>query len=267
MIGIHIKASKLRELDDSLKYAKGIGCTIVQTFNETIGEDKVIKSLLKKYHLKMVIHSPYIINIASNFNPHGWRTKYLLMEIENSVRNGAIGFVVHMGNSVNLPINIAYDNMYKTLKHICKGIPKSFMIYLETTAGQGTELCYMMEDLGIFFHKIKSNPRMSNVKICLDTCHLFCAGYDIRTRQGVRLFIDKFDKLIGIKYVGLLHLNDSVYDLNSRKDRHENIGEGYIGLTGIKTFYQYFASIGVPGILETPIGNYKNEIKMLQCKK
>jgi deoxyribonuclease IV len=266
MIGIHVRDKKLQELDDTLRYAKSIGCSYIQTFNETISDCKNIKSLLNKYKLKMVIHSPYVINLASNFDQHSWRTKYLLLEVENSINNGAIGLVVHMGKSMELPINVAYKNMYKTLELVCRKMKKPFYIYLETTAGQGTELCYKLEDLGVFFNKIKANPKMSNIKICIDTCHIFCAGYDIRTKKGVDSFIGKLDKLVGVKHVGLIHLNDSVYDLDSRKDRHTNIGEGYIGITGLRHFYQYFLKINVPSILETPIGNYENETKLLQSQ-
>jgi deoxyribonuclease-4 len=264
MIGIHIKAKKLQELKDSFKYAKSIGCSHIQIFNENIEDGKSIKAILKKLDLKMVIHSPYVINLAAKFDPHSWRTKYLLLEVENSINNGAIGLVIHMGKSMDLPISAAYNNMYKMLELVCRKIKKPFEIYLETTAGQGTELCYKIEDLGIFFNKIKANPKMKNIKICLDTCHLFCAGYDIRKKKNIDEFICKFDKLVGIDRIGLMHINDSVNDFDTRKDRHANIGEGYIGVTGLRYFYQYFAKRNIPGILETPIGNYENEIRLLK---
>lgn len=264
MIGIHIKALKYRELSDSFKYAKSIKCSHIQIFNENIADGKEMKALLKKYNLKMIIHSPYVINIASKFDSSSWRTKYLLLEVENSINNGAVGLVIHMGKSNDLSIKQAYLNMYRTLEYICKKIKKPFDIYLETTAGQGTELCYKLEDLGIFFSLVKSNPKMKNIKICIDTCHIFCAGYDIRTKKGVNDFIQKFDKLVGIKHIGLIHLNDSVNDFDSRKDRHASIGEGYIGITGLKAFYQYFAKLSVPAILETPMSSYETEIKLVQ---
>ena len=267
MIGIHIKSKKLHDIKLSFKYAKFIGCTHIQMFNENIEDCKYIKTLLKKLDLHLIIHSPYIINIASQFDEHNWRTKYLLLEIENSINNGADGLVVHMGKSMNLPIPVAYDNMYKLLLHICKKIKKPFDIYLETTAGQGTELCYKMDDLGIFYNRIKENPKMKRIKICLDTCHLFCAGYDLRKKHNIEKFIEILNKNVGIENIGIIHLNDSVNDLDTRKDRHANIGEGYIGANGLRYFYQYFSNRKIPCILETPIGDYSHEIKLLTTKK
>jgi apurinic endonuclease APN1 len=120
----------------------------------------------------------------------------------------------------------------------------------------------MIEDLADFYNMFK-DKEINNVKICLDTCHLFAAGYDLRTIEDVNNFILKFNKLIGLQYVGLVHLNDSIHDLDSHLDRHMNIGNGYIGSTGLKYFYQSFKTIDVPSILETPVENYGMEIKNL----
>jgi deoxyribonuclease-4 len=268
MIGIHIKANKLQTLKTSLKYAKSIGCTHVQLFGENISSEMKLKQYLRKINLIMVIHAPYIINIASNFEPYGWRTKYLFMEIDNAIVNGAIGIVIHMGKKLNLSIETAYRNMYNILESCCKRIKsnQNFYIYLETTAGQGSELCWKLEDLAQFFDMIKLNKKMERIKICLDTCHLFCAGYDIRTKKGVDNFTNKFDKLIGVDRVGLMHINDSSYGLGTHKDRHLNLGTGFININGIRHFYKFFANRNVPGILETPIENYENEIKLLLQK-
>lgn len=264
MIGIHIKSKNLRDLKTAMTYAKNIGCSHIQIFNENIPDSESIKSLLKKNNLQMIVHSPYIINIAAKFDPHSWRMKYLLMEIETSIINGACGFVLHMGKSMDLSVIESYKNMYKTLKMVCKKInKKKFSIFLETTAGQGTELCYHIEELHDFFEFIKNDNSLKNIKICLDTCHLFCAGYDLKTIKGNNNFITKFNKLIGINKVGLLHINDSLNDIGTRKDRHANIGEGFIGTKGLRYFYQFFSKLGVPAILETPIGDYSAEIKLL----
>lgn len=268
MIGIHIKTktktNNYNEIKVALIYAKSIGCTHFQIFNENIEDGNMMKKLINKMDLKMVIHSPYVINLASNFEPHGWRTKFLLLEIENAIANGAIGIVIHMGKSMTLPVKVAYNNMYKTLELACQKIGnKKFDIYLETTAGEGTELCYKLEDLGEFFKRIKANPKMTHVKICLDTCHLFCAGYDLRRKKSIDEFVDNLDQLVGIERVGLMHINDSLNDFDTRKDRHSNIGEGYIGVNGLRYFYQKLAKRNIPGILETPVGDYEKEIKSL----
>ena len=204
--------------------------------------------------------------MASPFEAHGWRTKYFMLEIENSISNGAFGLVVHMGKSMNLDKKHAYNNMFYLLKYACLKLKNPFDILLETTAGQGTELCYLLEDLAEFYSRIKMDKSMSRVKICLDTCHLFSAGYDLRTPKKIDKFIKLFDKLIGVQHVGLVHLNDSVNDLNSHKDRHTSLGEGFIGKIGLKYFYQYFSKKNIPCILETPVENYESEITYLVSK-
>lgn len=266
MIGIHIKTKRLKDMKLNLKYANQIGCTHIQLFGEDIDKDFGMKSLLKKYKLSLIIHSPYIFNIAATFNPHDWKMKYLIMELRSAKKFGASGYVIHMGKQMNLTQQDAYNNMYRTLEFISKETNQNFQILLETTAGQGTELCYKLEDLSIFFGMVKHNPKLRNIKICLDTCHLFAAGYDLRTKKNVDTFIKKFNKLIGIQYVGLIHLNDSINELGSHKDRHMNIGNGYIGMKGLKYFYECFSKINVPSILETPIENYAMEIKMIKAK-
>lgn len=264
MLGIHVKTKRLNGLETSLKYAHKINCTHIQLFNNDIGKDIPMKKLLKKNNLKLIIHSPYIFNIANTFNPHDWKMKYLLLELDDAKKNGASGYVIHMGKQMNLPKETAYGNMYKTLKFASQKTNSQFQIFLETTAGQGTELCYKLDDLAYFYNKIKKDKSLDNIKICLDTCHLFAAGYDLRTKKNIKIFIKKFNELIGLESVGLIHLNDSINELDSRKDRHMNIGNGYIGLVGLKFFYDCFAKIGVPSILETPIENYELEIRKLR---
>jgi deoxyribonuclease-4 len=174
------------------------------------------------------------------------------MEIDNAIVNGAIGIVIHMGKKLNLSIETAYRNMYNILESCCKRIKsnQNFYIYLETTAGQGSELCWKLEDLAQFFDMIKLNKKMER----------------IRTKKGVDNFTNKFDKLIGVDRVGLMHINDSSYGLGTHKDRHLNLGTGFININGIRHFYKFFANRNVPGILETPIENYENEIKLLLQK-
>lgn len=267
MIGIHINVKHLQDIKEALKYANEIGCTHVQMFNENIDSKMKIKTLLKKYDLKLIIHASYVINIATDFDPLGWRTKYLLMEIDRSIRNGADGMVVHLGNSAGKSQEKAIDNMYFLLSEISKKIKKkSFYLLLETTSGQGTELCYKLEDLAKFYNRLKEDKKNQQIKLCLDTCHIFCAGYDLRTKKSVDNYIKKFDSLIGTENVKLLHVNDSLNDMGTRKDRHADLGEGYIGAEGIKHFYKYFASKNIPAILETSPEKYDSEVNFLKTE-
>ena len=200
-IGIHIKFNNkkntLIEIESALTYARDIGCTHVQMFNENLSDLDGIKKILHKLKLLVVIHSPYTINLASDYNKEGWRSRQLMTEIYFAMDVGAVGIVIHMGKSLELDPIMARQNMYGMLEFACKKIGnRKFDIFLETTAGQGTELCYKIDELGKFFEKIKKNPNMTHVKICLDTCHIFAAGYDIRTKELVNKFITDFDNLL-----------------------------------------------------------------------
>ena len=141
----------------------------------------------------------------------------------------------------------------------------SVKIFLETTAGQGTEMCYKLDDLAYFYNKFLRCDKFikDRVKLCLDTCHIFAAGYDIKTKSSIKKYLKKFNKLIGIKHINLIHLNDSKCDIGCRVDRHENIGNGYIGLSGLKMIFKYFKKLNIPIILETPNNGYQTEIKLL----
>lgn len=263
MIGIHIKTKRIISLSDSFKYCHDIGCTHIQIFNDTIKDYAKVKTLLKKNNLGLFVHGPYIINIASKFDVSSWKTRYFVMEVENAIKCGAIGFVVHMGKQIDMTKKEAYDNMYNILRYVSKKSKKRIDIYVEMTAGQGNELCYKLDDLKEFYDRIKRNSNMSNIKICIDTCHIFSAGYDIRTKKGVKKYLREVDKKIGMEYIGLVHLNDSANDIDSRLDRHANIGEGYIGKEGLQYFYKCMGKFHIPVILETPMENYKVEIEEL----
>lgn len=264
-IGIHLKTRFLVDMNHGFEYIKSINGNYVQIFNDSPETPENINKLLKKYDLKAVVHSPYIINIASGWSPHVYHTYVCLREIEQSIKLGAQGFVLHIGNRGKLPLEQAMNNMYTFLLYICNRIPdKNFKLYLETTSGQGTELCSNLEDLAKFYDKIKQNNKMKQIKICLDTCHLFSAGYDLRTAKKVKEFYEYINKLFGIENIGLVHLNDSMNDFNTHLDHHANIGYGYIGLSGLKSFAMLFGKKhGIPLILETPAENYESEINSI----
>ena len=99
--------------------------------------------------------------------------------------------------------------------------------------------------------------------VCLDTCHVFSAGYDLKNKNKIKLFLETFDELIGIDNLGVVHLNDSVKDVGSRLDRHATIGDGKIGLSNMKYLFKYFKKYKIPVVLETPWSNLQKEINKL----
>lgn len=227
------------------------------------------KKFNKDNDIKVVVHSSYILNIARNWDKYSWWVDYLIDEIEYAEKIGSFGIVLHFGKQLELSLPEAYNNMYSYLLHIGKRtINSSVKIILETTAGQGTELCYKIEELSHFYKKISSIPDKkirNRFGICIDTCHIFAAGYDIRNKKSVKMYVEAFQELIGLKHVSLIHFNDSLEGLGSRKDRHQPIGHGMIGYNGLLHFAKVFKKLKVPIILETPnIQNLDRDITMLE---
>ncbi len=226
------------------------------------------KKYVEDNKMFVVIHSMYTHNIAQNWDEYSWTMKSMEIEMSYADKLGANFFIVHFGKSMDLDIEIAYNNMYTfllTFHNKTKHIPTK--ILLETTAGQGTEMCHRLEDLAYFYKKISKSVNKEfrkRIKLCIDTCHLFAAGYDLRGEKKIKLFLETFNELIGLQHIKLVHFNDSKLDLGSRKDRHENIGTGYIGLESLNILHDIFANMNIPMILETPNNGYKTEIRLLK---
>ena len=124
----------------------------------------------------------------------------------------------------------------------------SVVLVVENTAGQGSNLGYKFEHLGFL---MENSIDKSRVGVCLDTCHTFAAGYDLRTQQAYNQTMNEFDKLVGFKYLRGMHLNDSKTELSSKKDRHHSLGEGYIGIDAFKFIMQDERIDEIPMVLET----------------
>ncbi|HUZ18617.1 MAG TPA: deoxyribonuclease IV, partial [Spirochaetia bacterium] len=121
-------------------------------------------------------------------------------------------------------------------------------LLIEATAGQGTNVGYKFEHLAAIIAKVKTKKR---VGVCIDTCHIFAAGYDIRTPKAYKETIARFDDIVGLKYLGGMHLNDSKYDFGTKKDRHENIGKGFLGIDAFRNVMTDPRLDDIPLILET----------------
>jgi deoxyribonuclease-4 len=208
-----------------------------------------------------VIHAPYILNFAHEFNKNSWSITSLLDHLNICSKMGALGVVVHTGKYMHLDKSEAIENMYQNLKYCLDNSPDNTNILLETPCGQGTELGGRLEEFRIIYNKFSKEDK-KRLKICVDTCHVFAAGYDLSEPDKVKTFIKTFDTLIGWKHVGLIHLNDSRTVLNSNLDRHELLDEGHIKLKGLSVIIKFAYNAGIPLILETP-GGYPIEINMI----
>lgn len=209
----------------------------------------------------VIVHAPYIINMASN---EDFAVNFLNAEIKRVVKLGFNKLVLHPGNSVKLTKEEGIKNIINALNKIDS---KGVLICLETMAGKGTEIGSNFEELKTIIDNV-SNP----IGVCLDTCHINDAGYNLNDFDGV---IKQFDEIIGLKYLKCIHINDSKNSCNSHKDRHENIGFGSIGFDNMMKIIYHESLKDIPKILETPYVSdginsyppYKYEIEMIKNKK
>ena len=268
LFGSHID-SNISNIQDEIIMINEYNGNLVQFFVNSKFNTKdyeKIKNDLDKYNIKLVIHASYTINIARDWTDHSWWLKQLYLEMELAEYLGAFGIVIHLGKQLKLSTEEGLNNMYTSLLYIYnKTKDFNIKIFLETSTGQGSEMCYKLEDFAYFFNKfIKiNNITKDKFRICLDTCHIFQAGYDISNKKNINKYMNDFERLIGIKYIGLVHLNDSKNELGSKLDRHESLGDGYIGLDAIKYISKFFFNINVPIILETQQDKIKEELKLL----
>ena len=139
-------------------------------------------------------------------------------------------------------------------------------ILIETSSGQGSEIGYKLEDLAYIYRKFSKHDNKDIVDrfgICIDTCHIFAAGYKICNKESREIFFDNLNELIGLEHIKLVHLNDSKSAYSSHVDRHENIGKGHIGKEAILIIATIFKNLDIPIILETPFKHIYDDLQML----
>lgn len=192
----------------------------------------------------VICHAPYIINLC-NDNNFEFSVSFLKQEVMRCEQLGITKLVLHPGSSVGLERNHAIANIIKGL-NIVLDDNHNVTICLETMAGKGTEVGVSFEELKTIIDGIKNKPRIG---ICLDTCHINDAGYDVSNFNSV---LDKFDEVIGLDYLQCIHINDSKNICGSHKDRHANIGFGTIGFDNLINVIYNKRIENIPKILETP---------------
>ena len=215
----------------------------------------------------VVVHAPYIINLA-NPDPEKrtFAISFLTEEVKRTHAMGVKQIVLHPGSAVGKDRNQATKWISEGLNQVIANTPKmDVKIALETMAGKGNEMGKTFEELKAMIDLIDDKNRVS---VCFDTCHTHDAGYDIKNDfEGV---IKHFDKIVGKDYISVFHINDSKNIQGAAKDRHENLGYGYIGFESLLKVIYHKDFMHLPKILETPYieGNppYKKEIEMIKEK-
>jgi deoxyribonuclease-4 len=203
-------------------------------------------------HLQPVLtHASYLINLATTSAEfHAKSIAAMIDELDRAERLGIHAVVLHPGAHLGAGVEAGVDRIARSLDTIHAAIPNHRVVtLLETAAGQGSCLGCTIEELGMILDRVDDRAR---VGICVDTCHVFAAGYDIRTLDGYERLVDEIDRFVGLDGVGAFHLNDSKKPLGSRVDRHEHIGEGEIGLEAFRMLLNDPRFTGLPKLLETP---------------
>ncbi|MGL4252210.1 MAG: deoxyribonuclease IV [Metamycoplasmataceae bacterium] len=273
-LGSHISFKAPNYLSGAAQEAISYGANTMMIYlgaPQNTNRISIEKYLLEEYKQKysniikpqdIVVHAPYIVN-PSNPSKSDFAIKFLSEELKRMNYIGAKYLVLHPGASLDFGKEVALKSLIESLKRILNNT-KDAEIILETMSGKGTEIGSNLEELKFVLEEINS----SRLGICLDTCHLWDAGYDLK--NDLEGFIKKLKDLDLLKWVKVIHLNDSKNDLSSHKDRHENIGKGFIGTETLKKFMHHPAFEGICTILETPWVDkkpiYKEEIELLLKK-
>lgn len=220
---------------------------------------------------EFVVHAPYIINLANTVTPSTYElaVEFLALEIQRTAAMGSKVLILHPGAHVGAGVEAGIDRIAQGLNEVLTG-QEDCCIALETMAGKGSEIGRSFEELAALFDKVTHNEKL---RVCMDTCHLNDAGYDIvNDFDGV---IDQFDQLIGKDKIALFHINDSKNPRGAGKDRHANIGQGTIGTAALRYIVHHPNFMHLPKILETPyipsltnpdktVAPYKEEIALLR---
>jgi deoxyribonuclease-4 len=247
----------------SLRYAAAVGAEAIQVFvsnprgwapsAEDPAQDTALREQAGPTGIPVFVHAPYLVNLGSpDPRIRDLSAGALRHSLARGARIGARGVVVHTGSAVGADPATALrevrECLLPILDHLSDNGPD---LLLEPMAGQGHMLCSAVADLGPYLDALGRHPRAN---VCLDTCHLFAAGHDLAGPDGVTRMLSELQAAAGSGRLRLIHANDSKDRCGSRKDRHESIGAGQIGLAPFGCLLRHPATAGVPFIVETPGG-------------
>ena len=212
----------------------------------------------------LVVHAPYIVNLGNEANSE-FGVRFLKSEIKRCQQLNIRYLVLHPGNHLKNPMETGLKIIAKNLDLVLDN-NEDVIICLETMAGKGTETCSKFSQLNYLLTNCKYKEKLA---VCFDTCHTFDAGYDLK--DNLDLVMNEFEQEVGWKHVKVIHLNDSKFGLLSHKDRHENVGYGFLGFDPLHQFIHRQEIANIPIILETPLIKtanhydlHKQEIEMLK---
>jgi len=269
-LGAHLSIAK--GFDHAVYEARSLGCNALQIFtkNATTWKERdvsvpEIERFLRAKHetgINMIAsHTSYLINLASE--EPGIRKKSIQALTSEMIRSGRLelSYVVihpgaHKGYGVNQGLARIAESLNIVFDQLAPDIPR---LLLETTAGQGSSLGSCFGHLSTIMENVTKPDRLG---VCMDTSHIFAAGYDIRTDNAYDQTMNAFDSTIGFEHLYLFHLNDSKKDMGSGVDRHEHIGRGFIGTGAFRRIMRDSRFVNVPKIIETPKENNMDQVNL-----
>ena len=280
ILGCHCGMSGTEMMLGSVKEAIGYNATALMIY--TGAPQNTYRKHLKEMHIAealklmdeanikreyLIIHAPYIINPATNDpEKRDFCINFLTQEVKRSYAMGSKVIVLHPGNTLGQPIDVAISNICSAVNQIIENTKETdVVIAFETMAGKGTEVGRTFEEIRLLLDGISDQRR---VGVCMDTCHMFDSGYDlVNDYENVKKM---FDEKVGFDRLKVIHLNDSKNPLASHKDRHANLGDGYIGFETLRRVCWDPDFALIPKILETPyidgVPPYKEEIARLRAE-
>lgn len=273
LVGAHLPISKgMHTVQEQMDVLRADTCALFlksqRTYNFKKIKDEDVSKFRKHVRCPELIlpHGSYLVNLA---NPEVMSGKGLAVLVDDLERCNLLGikmYNIHPGSDVNKLGRGALELVSENLNRVLSMVP-DVMILVENMAGQGSVLGSSFEELHAIIDGVKDKSR---VGVCLDTCHLFGAGYDVRTEESFQAVVDRFDSVVGLEYLKALHLNDSKGGLGSKTDRHASIGRGAIGMDAFRFVMASKVFAGMPLILETPDPSlYGEELDLLRsfCTK
>jgi len=257
-LGVHCSVGK--GLQNTIKEAVSLGCETIQIFSRSprswgrkefdLKEVEEFKRSLKENNIfPLVVHMLYLPNLASaDKNLYKRSVDVLIDELNRCKILGAKYLVVHPGRYSTGDFETGIKNIIKAINFAFLKARNETIILLENLAGGKTDIGWRFEELHRIIENVADKKRIG---VCLDTAHLFGAGYDV-SKKGFDNTINEFDRIVGLKYLRFLHINDSINERGSKIDRHMHIGQGYIGIEGFRAVLNHPKIKNLPGIIETP---------------
>lgn len=267
LLGAHI--STAGGVSKAIERAEKLGFNAIQIFTKNNNrwkqkplsqeEKELFRKKLKTSNLKFVVsHDSYLINLCAKDKDILAKSRSAFLdEIIRCYQLGIKYLNFHPGAHLGVGEKPGLELIAESINIAISDTNNlKVNLMIETTAGQGTALGYRFEQIAEIISKVEEKKRIS---VCIDTAHLFAAGYDIRNPENYKIVINSFDKIIGLNLLKCIHMNDSKKELGSRIDRHEHIGKGFIGLKGFSNIMNDKKLTAIPKILETPKGKDQKE--------